>query len=131
MWLAASLGVASAAGGYVAALVTTALALIVLVLLRAARPLAQRFGRFDTVVEIEYQRGHETLGPLLRGLDARDRRVHQLIVDDDEADAAGDGVRHVTMQLSVPRYADLDQIIEDLGQRPEIRTVRVSPGEGG
>jgi hypothetical protein len=82
-------------------------------------------------VEIEYQRGHGTLGPLLRGPAARDGRVHQLIVDDDEADATGDGVRHVTMQLSVPRSADVDQIIEDLGQRPEIRTVRVSPGEDG
>ena len=40
-------------------------AAIVLVLLRAARPLTQRFGRVGTIVEIEYRRGHGTLGPLL------------------------------------------------------------------
>jgi hypothetical protein len=101
------------------------------VLLRAARPLTQRFGRVGTIVEIEYRRGHGTLGPLLRGLDQRDGRVHQRIVDDDRADADGDGIRHVTMHVSVPRSSDLDTIIEGLGQRPEIRTARVSSGETG
>ena len=131
VWLAASLGVASAAGGYLAALVTTALALGVLVLLRAARPLTQRFGRFGTIVEVEYQRGHGTLGPLLRGLDEVDGRVHQIVVDDGDADAADDGVRRVTIHISVPRSADLDRTIESLGQRSEIRALRVSSGEVG
>jgi hypothetical protein len=35
------------------------------------------------------------------------------------------------MHVSVPRSSDLDTIIEDLGQRPEIRTARVSSGETG
>jgi putative Mg2+ transporter-C (MgtC) family protein len=131
VWLAASLGVASAAGGYLAALVTTALALGVLVLLRAARPLTQRFGRFGTIVEVEYLRGHGTLGPLLRGLDEVDGRVHQIVVDDGDTDAADEGVRRVTIHISVPRSADLDRTIDSLGQRSEIRALRVSSGEAG
>ena len=131
VWLAASLGVASAAGGYLAALVTTALALGVLVLLRAARPLTQRFGRFGTIVEVEYLRGHGTLGPLLRGLDEVDGRVHQIVVDDGDTDAADEGVRRVTIHISVPRSADLDSTIDSLGQRSEIRALRVSSGEVG
>jgi putative Mg2+ transporter-C (MgtC) family protein len=131
VWLAASVGVVSAAGGYAVALVATGLALIVLVVLRGARPLTQRFGRFGTVVEVEYMRGHGTLGPLLRGLDERDGRVQSIVVEDDESDPTCDGVRQVTMQVSVRRPADLDRIVEDLGRRPEIRAVRVGVGETG
>ena len=40
-----------------------------------------------------------------------------------------DGIRHVTMQVSVRRPADLDRMVEDLGRRPEIRSVRVGAGE--
>jgi putative Mg2+ transporter-C (MgtC) family protein len=106
VWLAASVGVVCAAGGYTAALVTTGLALVVLVVLRGAKPLVQRFGRFGTVVEVEYLRGHGTLGPLLRGLDERnDGRVQNIVVEDDENDTTSDGVRHVTMQVSVRRPA--------------------------
>jgi putative Mg2+ transporter-C (MgtC) family protein len=130
VWLAASVGVVCAAGGYTAALVTTGLALVVLVVLRGAKPLVQRFGRFGTVVEVEYLRGHGTLGPLLRGLDERnDGRVQNIVVEDDENDTTSDGVRHVTMQVSVRRPADLDEIVEHLGHRPEIRAVRVGTGE--
>jgi putative Mg2+ transporter-C (MgtC) family protein len=129
VWLAASVGVACAAGGYTAALVATGLALVVLVVLRGAKPLLQRFGRFGTVVEVEYLRGHGTLGPLLRGLDERDGRVQNIVVEDDGNDTTSDGVRHVTMQVSVRRPADLDEIVEHLGQRPEIRAVRVGAGE--
>lgn len=128
VWLAASVGVVCAAGGYVPALVSTGLALVVLVVLRGAKPLAQRFGRFGTVVEVEYLRGHGTLGPLLRGLDEMDGRVQNLEVEDD-GDTDRDGIRHVTMQVSVRRPADLDRMVEDLGRRPEIRSVRVGAGE--
>ncbi|HEX5947038.1 MAG TPA: MgtC/SapB family protein [Acidimicrobiales bacterium] len=129
VWLAASIGVVCAAGGYIAAFATTGLALLVLVVLRSARPLVQRFGRFGTVMEVEYRRGHGTLGPLLRSLDERDGRVQQIAVEDDEADATGDGVRHVSMHVSVRRPQDLDQILEEVGRRPEILAMRVGAGE--
>lgn len=75
VWLAASVGVVCAAGGYTAAL------------------------------------------------------VQNIVVEDDENDTTSDGVRDVTMQVSVRRPADLDEIVEHLGHRPEIRAVRVGAGE--
>lgn len=131
VWLAASTGVVTAAGGYVAALATTALALAVLVLLRAARPLMQRFGRSGTVVEVEYVRGYGTLGPLLRGVEEMDGRVQQIVVDDDDDQAGPDGIRRVTLHLTVPHLDDLGRMVEEVGKRPEIRGLRVGTGETG
>jgi putative Mg2+ transporter-C (MgtC) family protein len=129
VWLAASIGVVAAAGGYVAALVTTGLTLVVLVVLRAIRPLVQRFGRSGGVVEVEYERGHGTLGPLLRGLDEMGGQVRHLVVDDDDAGADGDGVRHVTIHVSAHRLDDLDRVVDQVSRRPEVRQVRVGTGE--
>lgn len=131
VWLAASVGVVAAAGGYVAALAATGLALVVLVLMRAVKPLAQRFGRSSSIVEVEYVRGHGTLGPLLRNLDELDGRIQEIVVDDDDSQADADGVRHVTLHLTMPDLEDLERIIEDVGKRPEVRAVRIGAGETG
>jgi putative Mg2+ transporter-C (MgtC) family protein len=130
VWLAASIGVVAAAGGYVAALATTALALLVLVALRAARPLLRRLGRSTMTVEVDYERGHGTLGPLLRGLDANDARLEHLVVADDGG-AGESGLRHVTLHVTVPHLEALDQLLDDVGNRPETRAVRIGNGESG
>lgn len=129
VWLAASVGVVAAAGGYVAALVTTVLTLVVLVLLRAARPLTRRFGRSVGIVEVEYERGYGTLGPLLRRLNDLNGRVEQIELDDDDADADGNGLRRATLQVSMQHAEDLDRILGDVGRRPEVRALRVNTGE--
>lgn len=69
-----------------------------------------------------------TARTLLRGLDDMDGRVQNLEVEDD-GDTDRDGIRHVTMQVSVCRPADLDRMVECLGRRPGIRSVRVGAGE--
>jgi putative Mg2+ transporter-C (MgtC) family protein len=130
VWLAASVGVVAAAGGYVAALATTALALLVLVVLRAARPLLRRLGRSTMTVEVEYVRGHGTLGPLLRGLEANDARLDHLAVADDGGDGES-GLRQVTLHVTVPHLGALDRVLDDVGSRPETRAVRVGNGESG
>jgi len=129
VWLAASIGVVAAAGGYVAALVTTALTMVVLVALRAARPVMQRLGRSRGIVEVEYERGHGTLGPLLRRLNDINGRVEQIDLDDDDADADGNGLRRATLHVSMQRVEDLDRILGDVGRRPEVRSLRVNTGE--
>src|SRR4051812_25287776 len=128
VWLAASIGVAAAAGGYAAALLTTLLALAVLVCLRAAKPVTQRFGRQRTILELEYVRGHGTLGPLLRALERVDGRLHRLAVDDDD-ETALDGIRRVTLYVDVRQRDDLERLITEIGQRPEIRRAAVVRGE--
>jgi len=125
LWLAAALGVASGAGAYPAVALGTAVVLVVLVALRLAKPWVQRWGSDVTVIELEYQRGHGTLGPLLRTVNLLNNKLEHLeLTDDDEEDA--DGLRRVSLHISV---RDLDQIyatVDELRDRPEVRRVRVS-----
>jgi putative Mg2+ transporter-C (MgtC) family protein len=128
LWLAAALGVASGAGAYPAVALGTAVVLVVLVALRLAKPFVQRWGSDVTVIELEYQRGHGTLGPLLRTVNLLNNKLEHLELDDDDEEDA-DGLRRVSLHMSV---RDLDQIyatVDELRDRPEVRRVRVStPG---
>ena len=126
VWLAASIGVAAAAGGYAAALVTTVLAIVVLVVLRSVKPLTSRLGRNHATLELEYARGHGTLGPVLRALHAMEGKVNSVSVDDDNAEANGNGTRNVTLDLRMNGPDDLDELLDTIGRRPEVRRVRVA-----
>src|SRR5262245_57018529 len=97
VWLAAAMGVAVGAGGWIAGLVATVLAVVLLVALQASKPLTHRFGRRQATLELEYVRGHGTLGPLLRSIEETSSRVMHVAVEDDNQDADGDGVRRVTL----------------------------------
>lgn len=76
-------------------------------------------------------RGHGTLGPLPRGLDAEDARLQHLVVSDDDEGADGSGVRRVTLHVTVRDLEALDHLLDDVRQRPEVRAVRVGSGESG
>jgi putative Mg2+ transporter-C (MgtC) family protein len=65
VWLAAAVGVTAAAGGYGTAATATVVALVTLVLLRRAKPQLRRLQTGRTIVEIGYDRGHGTIGPVL------------------------------------------------------------------
>src|SRR5947209_12830106 len=78
LWLSAALGVAAGAGAFDAALVGTAVIIIVLVVLRFAKPLLLRFGQPTSLLEIDYERGHGTMGPLLRSVADTRARVEQI-----------------------------------------------------
>jgi putative Mg2+ transporter-C (MgtC) family protein len=131
VWLAASIGLAAGAGGWLAAIVATAMALLVLVVLQAAKPFTQRFGRRQATVELVYLRGHGTLGPLLRAVDEHDARVQHLSVEDDDESANGEGVRRVTIEVALRQQQDLDQLIDDVRTRPEVRKVRIAGTDAG
>ena len=131
VWLAAALGVAAAAGATPVAVASTIMALGILVVLRMASPLAQRIGCRKAVVEVEYQRGYGTLGPLLRSVEERGGRVRAIhVVDDDDA-ASADGIRQVVLHLAIARHIDIEQVLNEVGMRPEIRRVHVGLGEVG
>jgi putative Mg2+ transporter-C (MgtC) family protein len=129
VWVAAATGVTVAAGGIGAGLVATALAIALLVCLRAAKPVTQRLGRRRAVVEVEYARGHGTLGPLLRWLFELDGRLQELVIDDDDVAANGDGTRRVTLHVVLPRQAALERLVSQVETRPEVTLVRIGHGE--
>jgi putative Mg2+ transporter-C (MgtC) family protein len=129
VWLAAAVGVAAGAGGWEAALVATALTMLALVALQTTKPFMQRFGHQQATVELEYFRGHGTLGPLLRSIEENDSRVMHMSVEDDDRDANGEGVRRVTLDLELRRRDDIDRVLDAVRSRPEVRGVRVAGGE--
>jgi len=130
VWLAAAVGVASAAGGYAAAAITAGLALVVLVVLRNVKPLARVLSSHHATLELEYVRGHGTLGPVLRALDEMNGQVQGVSVADDDAEASEDGMRSVKLDVRIRDPEDLDQILDTVGRRPEVRRVHVV-GAGG
>ncbi|MGE3620126.1 MAG: MgtC/SapB family protein [Acidimicrobiia bacterium] len=125
VWLAAGLGVATAAGGILAAAFAVALALVTLVLLRVVEPLAKRLALARHDLRVEYERGHGTLGPLLRILEEAEVEVEALQVHDDEPGADGDGTRTVTVELRTGRGTDLDAVMDEIGARPEVTRLQI------
>src|SRR4051794_32331189 len=75
LWLSAAVGIAAGAGAYAAAAVGAGVVVALLVGLRLATPALLRRVHGGWVLEVEYERGHGTLGPLLRELECLDGRV--------------------------------------------------------
>ena len=126
LWLAAALGVASGAGAYAAVAVCTTLVLLALVALRLAKPFIERHSSSTTVIELEYERGHGTLGPILRAVNDLRSRIDHLELDDDEDDDEGRGLRRVTLRLRTREVDDVYAAVDALRDRPEVRSVRVN-----
>src|SRR3954452_7967006 len=124
VWLAAAGGPCAAAGVTVPAIAATGLALVVLVLLRAAQPVTGRLVRRYIVVEVDYERGHGTLGPLLHSLDELDARIGNIHLEDD-GQAHADGVRHVAVHVSLQRGANVRPLLDSFTIRPEVRRLRL------
>src|SRR3954470_16008391 len=97
VWLSAAIGVAAGAGFVVAVLGAALICVLLLVGLRFLK-FSRRFGA-ATVVEVLYERGHGTLGPLMRSLETLNGRVESLTIDDDDAVADRDGMRQVTLRV--------------------------------
>src|SRR3954471_18062420 len=96
LWLPPAIGVARGAGAYPAVAVVTGVVLAVLVALRLAKPLIVRWAGSATTIELEYQRGHGTLGPVLRSINGLGHRLEQIdLTDEDEM--SNDGLRRVTL----------------------------------
>jgi hypothetical protein len=89
------------------------------------RPLARGLTWSTNLVEIQYERGHGTLGPVLRAIAAANIKVEALEVVDDD-DALGSGLRHALISVSSPTTGALQTVGELLRARPEVRAVRVS-----
>jgi putative Mg2+ transporter-C (MgtC) family protein len=121
LWLAAALGLASGAGAYDAALVGTAIMVVLLVVLRYAVPLLLRFASPLSILEVEYERGHGTIGPLLRSVASARGRIEHLEVTDDR----DDGLRHVTISMRPRRPDDVPILVDAVGRRPEVHAVRL------
>ena len=124
VWLAAAIGVMCGAGGYWAAAVTTVIAVLVLLVLRVVKPLIHRLGRAHGDLQVVYERGHGTIGPLLRQISDLGGAVEQISVED-EGDSEH-GRRTVTVEVAMPSRRAMDDVLEMLDGLPEVQKVSLS-----
>jgi putative Mg2+ transporter-C (MgtC) family protein len=128
LWMSAALGVTAGAGAYLLASVATAAGFLILVGLAMAKPLIlDRVGPPMRTLRIEYERGHGTLGPVLRDLERGNCQLHNLQLEDDEPDAddGAGGLRRATIEVRAPDEVRLDELLRSVRRRHEVRSAGV------
>jgi putative Mg2+ transporter-C (MgtC) family protein len=127
LWLSAAIGVSAGAATYGPLLGALVVSMAVLVGVRVLKPrLLARWPSRHKVLAIEYERGHGTLGPVMRGLHTAKCHVAELLLDDDDEDCAGGtGVRRARIAIRAPDESGLDGLINAIHRRPEVHAVRL------
>ncbi|MGZ6695936.1 MAG: MgtC/SapB family protein [Solirubrobacteraceae bacterium] len=136
LWTSAALGLAAGAGVWWAVAAGAALTLVILVALRpVSTHLVAPLASPHRTIDIEYEKGHGTLGPILDAIRAAGAELDDLTISD-----AASGMRAVAVDVRVRDPAELDEVAESLGELPEVSrcVVRRRPdytgpaaGEGG
>src|SRR3954451_8229323 len=129
LWVSAAIGVGAGAGVYGAVAAAAIVTLLVLVVLRLAKPkILARFGGGHRVVFIEYERGHGTLGPVMRELEAINCRVSALRLEDDDVACRSDGgMRKAMITVQTVDENRLIRVLDDFKSRREIVAISVDP----
>jgi putative Mg2+ transporter-C (MgtC) family protein len=125
IWLSAAIGVAVGSGAYAGVLIATVCTLGLLTLLHAVKSLTRRIGRATTLIELEYERGFGTLGPLLRGLETLNGRVESISIHDDDDGASAPGRRRVCVRVIGPANTAVRAALSEIGDRAEIRDLLI------
>lgn len=127
LWTSAALGLATGAGLWWVAAAGAAVTLFVLIGLRPIRarlivPLTTPMRTLD----VEYEKGHGTLGPVLEAV----REAGAELDDLDIRDSDGGSTRRVSIVVRVPEPDDLAEIAKSLGDMPEVSSCSVRPVNG-
>lgn len=125
LFLSAGVGVAIGAGLVIPALMATAIALVVIYGLRLVKPLLRK--QISKTVYAEYVQGEGTFGPLIRSVQDSGCTIEDLQVED-ESGADGSSLRRVTIHVLARQDSNLEQEMEILASRPEVREVSVVEG---
>jgi putative Mg2+ transporter-C (MgtC) family protein len=125
LWLSAALGVTAGAGAYAAVAITTGVVVVVLVVMRLATPMMRRLSWASNILEIQYERGHGTLGPVLRAIADANIKVEGIEVTDDD-DNLRPGLRRALITVTAADSGALPAVAEALRDRNEVRTVRIT-----
>jgi putative Mg2+ transporter-C (MgtC) family protein len=122
LFLSAALGIAVGAGVIFPAIFAATVAILVIYGLRMLKPIVRRSGLMT--VEVDYVRGHGTIGPLLRALQDAGYSIEDVAVEDDtEGDAP---LRHVRIEVFGDDDADVEKIVRNsIGDRSEVEQILV------
>lgn len=125
LFLSAGVGVAIGTGLIIPALMATAIALVVIYGLRLVKPFIRK--QVTKTVYAEYEQGYGTFGPLIRAVQDSGCTVQDLQVED-KAAVDGAALRNVTIQVFAKQDSNLEQEMEFLASRPEMRELSVVEG---
>jgi putative Mg2+ transporter-C (MgtC) family protein len=119
LWTSAALGLAAGAGLWWVAVTGSLVTLLVLV---ALRPLSGRMvtSRLQTV-DVEYRKGHGTMGPLVEAIRAAGAELDDLRI----RDGNGGATRSVAVDVRVSNPSDLDDVASALAALPEVESCGV------
>jgi putative Mg2+ transporter-C (MgtC) family protein len=118
LWISAAIGMATAAGFYVAAVATTVIALVALVALRRLKPVVRRrLGSEALALELELVAG-ASVRSLLGELTRRQLRVEGL-----KSQVLDDGSERVHLDVRGPATLDVDSILSSLSQIEEVARI--------
>lgn len=121
LWLSAALGVAVGAGMVIPAVMAAVAAFILMYGLSSLKPFIRR--RAAHTLHVQYDRGHGTLGPMLRSLQEIGGTIDDVTIEDETE--GGDLVRHVWVRIVTGDDADLRRVADAMRERPEVRAVAV------
>jgi putative Mg2+ transporter-C (MgtC) family protein len=124
LWLSAALGIAVGAGMIIPAVMAAVAAFILMFGLSSLKPFIRRHGA--RTVYVEYERGHGTMGPLLRSLQEIGGTIDDVQVEDDEEDGGDGPLRHVWIRIVTGDELELERVVEEMRQRSEVRTITVN-----
>jgi putative Mg2+ transporter-C (MgtC) family protein len=123
LFLSAALGVAVGAGLIIPAVMAAVAAFVLMFGLSSLKPLIRRHGA--RTVYVEYERGHGTMGPLLRSLQEIGGTIDDVQVEDEAIDEAGEELRQVWIRLVTADETELERIAAEIHRRPEVRGVTI------
>ena len=115
LWTSAAVGLAAGAGLWAVAGAGAATTLVVLVLLRPLRSRLLTFTSSRYAFEVEYERGHGTLGPILDAIADVGGHVDDLSLDDE-----ADGTRHLELDVRIHDVDDLREATRTVSDRDEV-----------
>jgi putative Mg2+ transporter-C (MgtC) family protein len=117
LWTSAALGLAAGAGLWWVAVAGAVVTLLVLVGLRpvSAHVLTPFATRLRTI-DVEYQKGHGTIGPLFEAIREAGAELDDLHIRDSDHGAT----RSVAVDVRVRDPGDLDDVTSALGALPEV-----------
>jgi len=112
LWTSAAVGLATGAGLWWVAAAGAAVILLVLI---GLRPASAFLGASVRTIDIEYEKGHGTLGPVMTAI----RETGGVLEDLDITDSDGSR-RNVEIEVRVPEPEDLSEVARELCELPEV-----------
>ncbi len=131
IWASGAMGLAAAVADLSFVAGSLGIIMVVLIVLRAVKRITARVGHTLTTLELEYDVGHGTIGPVLTQVDHIGGKIERLIINDIAKKDRPDLRRvHLMVQSRTGTEGQLLDLAGALEARPEVRSVKINGDEG-